>query len=187
MKPAPTAHPRPARAQWPETARPLRWRASDTGSDVPEYGRSATRGPLANPPAHTMTAPAAIQLTRTLPHPPAKVWAALTDPAIHAQWWAAGDVRPVVGHRFTLDMGRWGMQPCEVLVAEDARRLAYAFAPGVLNTVITWTLVPEGDGTRLSLEHAGFDPDSPMGKTAFEGMRAGWPMVIDRLAAVLAA
>lgn len=23
---------------------------------------------------------------------------------LHAKWWAAGDVRPVVGHEFTLDM-----------------------------------------------------------------------------------
>ncbi|AGH86136.1 MULTISPECIES: SRPBCC family protein [Ralstonia solanacearum species complex] len=134
-----------------------------------------------------MTEPAAIRLTRTLPHSPAEVWAALTDPARHATWWAAGDIRPVVGHRFTLDMGKWGMQPCEVLAAEAASRLSYAFAPGVLNTVITWSLAPEGDGTRLSLEHAGFDLETPAGKTAFEGMRAGWPMVIDRLAAMLAA
>lgn len=91
-----------------------------------------------------MTEPAAIRLTRTLPHSPAEVWAALTDPARHATWWAAGDIRPVVGHRFTLDMGKWGMQPCEVLAAEAASRLSYAFAPGVLNTVITWSLAPEG-------------------------------------------
>ncbi|MGA3846525.1 SRPBCC family protein [Ralstonia nicotianae] len=134
-----------------------------------------------------MTEPAAIRLTRTLPHSPAEVWTALTDPARHATWWAAGDIRPVVGHRFTLDMGKWGMQPCEVLAAEAASRLSYAFAPGVLNTVITWSLAPEGDGTRLSLEHAGFDLETPAGKTAFEGIRAGWPMVIDRLAAMLAA
>lgn len=52
-----------------------------------------------------MIEPALIQLTQFIPHPPAKVWAVLTDPVLHAKWWAAGDVRPVVGHRFTLDMG----------------------------------------------------------------------------------
>ena len=47
-----------------------------------------------------------IVVERLYDHPPAAVWRALTDPALHARWWAAGDVRPVVGHRFTLDMGR---------------------------------------------------------------------------------
>jgi len=135
---------------------------------------------------HDMTAPGTIQLTRTLSHPPAKVWAALTDPATHARWWAAGDIRAAVGHRFTLDMGQWGQQPCEVLAVDAERRLSFALAPGTLNTTITWRLAPEGEGTHLTLEHAGFDLDAPMGSAAFHGMGKGWPMVIDRLEAVLA-
>jgi uncharacterized protein YndB with AHSA1/START domain len=134
-----------------------------------------------------MNEPGIIQLTRFIPHSPAKVWAALTDPAIHAKWWAAGDVRAVVGHRFTLDMGQWGMQSCEIIAVEHERLLSYSFAPGTLNTTITWKLAPEGEGTRLSLEHRGFDLDSPLGKTAFHGMSNGWPGVVDRLEAVLAA
>lgn len=112
---------------------------------------------------------------------------ALTDPAIHAKWWAAGEIRALVGHRFTLDMGQWGLQPCEVLAVENERLLSYSFAAGTLDTTVTWQLVPEGDGTRLSLEHKGFDLDSPFGKTAFQGMSSGWPGVIDRLQGVLAA
>jgi hypothetical protein len=45
-------------------------------------------------------------------------------------------------------------------------------------------LEPEGSGTRLFLEHAGFDLDSPMGKAAFEGMGYGWPSVLKQLATV---
>ena len=71
-----------------------------------------------------------IRLSQFINHPPAKVWKALTDPEIHARWWAAGDVKPVVGHRFTLDMGAWGKQPCEVLAVEPERLLSYSFAPG---------------------------------------------------------
>src|SRR5690349_11252152 len=99
-----------------------------------------------------MTEPGLIQITQFIDHPPARVWAALTDPALHAKWWAAGDVRPVAGHRFTLDMGQWGSQPCEVLAAETERLLSYSFAPETLKTAITWRLAPEGRGTRLSLE-----------------------------------
>jgi uncharacterized protein YndB with AHSA1/START domain len=129
-----------------------------------------------------MTERGVIRLSRLINHPPAKVWKALTDPEIHAKWWAAGDVRPVVGHRFTLDMGPWGQQPCEVLAVEPERLLSYSFAPGTLDSTITWRLEPEDDGTRLHLEHAGFDLDSPLGKKAFEGMGAGWPAVLERIA-----
>jgi uncharacterized protein YndB with AHSA1/START domain len=134
-----------------------------------------------------MTEPGLIQLTRFIPHPPARVWTALTDPAIHARWWAAGDVRAVVGHRFTLDMGPWGVQPCEVVAVEHERLLSYSFAPGTLNTTITWRLEAEGSGTRLSLEHKGFDLDSPLGKAAFQGMGKGWPDVVQRLQDLLGA
>ena len=101
-----------------------------------------------------MTERGVIRLSQFINHPPAKVWKALTDPEIHAKWWAAGDVKAVVGHRFTLDMGPWGQQPCEVLAVEPERLLSYSFAPGTLDSTITWRLEPENGGTRLHLEHA---------------------------------
>ncbi|MET8544567.1 SRPBCC domain-containing protein [Kitasatospora sp. NPDC004799] len=132
-----------------------------------------------------MTENNTITCEKFLPHPPAAVWKALTDPELHARWWAAGDIKPVVGHRFTLDMGNFGSQPCEVTEVDDQRLLAYRFAEGSLDTTVTWTLHPEGTGTRLVLVHAGFDLDSPMGRQAFEGMGRGWPHVLDRLDSVL--
>ncbi len=131
--------------------------------------------------------PAKIELVRLYAHAPSAVWRALTDPELHARWWAAGDVKPVVGHRFTLDMGKWGKQPCEVLAVEDGRLLSYRFAEGALDTRITWTLEPEGTGTRLTLVHEGFDLESPMGRAALEGMTAGWPAVLTRLGDLLSA
>jgi uncharacterized protein YndB with AHSA1/START domain len=132
-----------------------------------------------------MTNTTAIELEHFYRRPPSAVWKALTDPELHARWWAAGDVRPVVGHRFDLDMGPWGKQPCEVLEVEPERLLKYRFASGTLDTTITWRLIPERDGTRLQLRHEGFDPDSPLAKQAFEGMKAGWPNVLRRMEAVL--
>ncbi|MFJ3098611.1 SRPBCC family protein [Streptomyces hydrogenans] len=126
-----------------------------------------------------------ITCEKFLPHPPAAVWRALTDPGLHARWWAAGDVKPVVGHRFTLDMGNFGSQPCEVTAVEDQRLLAYRFAEGTLDTTLTWSLRPEGEGTLLVLTHAGFDLDSPMGRQAYEGMGKGWPHVLNRLPGAL--
>ncbi len=126
-----------------------------------------------------------IEVEQFYPHPPAAVWKALTDPALHARWWAAGDVRPIVGHRFDLDMGKWGKQPCEVIGAEAGKLLKYRFGIGSLDTTITWSLSPEGSGTRLRLVHEGFDMDSPLGRMAFEGMGGGWPKVVANLASVL--
>ncbi|MFD8706729.1 SRPBCC domain-containing protein [Kitasatospora sp. NPDC059648] len=133
-----------------------------------------------------MTEKAAIHCDEFLPHPPARVWEALTDPELHARWWAAGDVKAVVGHRFTLDMGPWGQQPCEVVEVEVERLLRYSFAAGSLDTTVTWRLVPEGHGTRLLLEHTGFDLDTPTGRQAYHGMGQGWPSVLRRIAPALA-
>jgi uncharacterized protein YndB with AHSA1/START domain len=132
-----------------------------------------------------MSTSEAINLERYYAHPPAAVWRALTDPELHVRWWAAGDVRPVVGHRFELDMGAWGKQPCEVLEVEEERLLKYRFATGTLDTIISWRLRPEGSGTRLELTQEGFDLASPMGRQALAGMKPGWPKVLDRLEGVL--
>lgn len=84
-----------------------------------------------------MIKPGVIGLSHSIDHPPAKVWRALTEPRIHKKWWAAGDIKAVVGHRFTLDMGKWGQQQCEVVAVEPERLLSYSFAPGTLDTTIT--------------------------------------------------
>lgn len=128
-----------------------------------------------------------IRVDQFLPHPPEAVWRALTDPALIAKWWAAADgLVPVVGHRFELDMDRWGRQKCTVLEVDEPRVLAYTFGEGVIDTVLRWTIEAEGTGSRLFLEHSGFDPDSELGPVAFKGMGAGWPHVLPRIAAALA-
>lgn len=132
-----------------------------------------------------MKTPAVINVDYFYAHPVAEVWQALTDPILHARWWAAGDVKPVVGHRFDLDMGHWGKQACEVLEVEPEKLFKYRFAEGVLSTTITWRLTAEGQGTRLYLTHEGFDLDSPMGRQAFEGMGSGWKSVMARLVKAL--
>jgi uncharacterized protein YndB with AHSA1/START domain len=128
-----------------------------------------------------MKKPGIIQLEHVYAHPVSAVWRALTSPELHARWWAAGDVRPVVGHRFELDMGGWGKQPCEVLAVEHERLLKYSFAKGALDTTITWRLQELPTGTRLTLVHEGFDLDSPIARSAWEGMQRGWPAILRRL------
>jgi len=124
---------------------------------------------------------AVIRLEHHYKQPPAAVWRVLTTPELFARWWAAGDIQPRVGHRFELALGRWGMQPCEVLAVETERLLSIRFAVGTLDTTITWQLSPEGTGTLLRFTHEGFDLDSPLGKSALEGMKPGWPALLARI------
>jgi len=125
--------------------------------------------------------PGRIRLEIALRHSPDKVWRILTVPELVAKWWAPNDLVPEVGNQFHFDMGPWGKQACRVLLVEPGRKLSYSFAEGTLNTTVTWSLRPDGDGTILELVHEGFDLDSPMARTAFEGMSNGWPEVLERL------
>ena len=133
-----------------------------------------------------MSEPGVIKLEALINRSPKDVWQALTDPALIGKWWAPGDVKAVVGHCFELDMGgHFGKQKCEVLAVEKERHFSYTFAPGTLNTTITWSLVPAGDATLLRLEHAGFDLDSPMGTAAYDGMGMGWPQLLEKIESVI--
>lgn len=128
----------------------------------------------------------AIRAERTFSSTPAAVWRTLTEPELLEQWWAPGDIAAVEGHRFSLDIGPWGTQACQVLEVVQGSSLKFLFSEGGLNTTITWTLQGAEGGTLFTLEHAGFDLDDPMGRAAFEGMGAGWGDVIARIEPVAA-
>ena len=128
---------------------------------------------------------ASIRVEHTYSQPPARVWRALTEPALIAKWWGAGDIAPIVGHRFDLDMGQWGKQPCLILAVEPEKLLKFKFSEGRLDTTITWELRAEGTGTLLTLTHEGFDISSPMAKAAFDAMKQGWPLVLTRVVGAL--
>jgi uncharacterized protein YndB with AHSA1/START domain len=125
-----------------------------------------------------------IEVDQFVDQRPARVWQALTEPELLARWWAAGDIAPSVGHRFTLDMGGWGKVPCEVLEVVPEQRLVFTFTE---NWTLTWRLEAEGSGTRVFLEHAGFSLDDPQGRFAFDNMGPGWrDTVLPALARVAA-
>ena len=127
-----------------------------------------------------MSGTGVIAVDEYLAHPPTKVWRALTDPELLGRWLMPNDFAPVVGHRFTFrtapqpDGGFDGIVHCEVLDIEPERLLRLAWRGGHLDTTVTWTLHAEGRGTRLFLEHAGFDPDDPWQQHAFTVMGGGW-------------
>ena len=122
----------------------------------------------------------AIHVDEFLGHPPAAVWRALTEPDLLARWLMPNDFAPVVGHEFTFsavplpDAGFDGVVRCRVLAVEPARLLRIGWRGGSLDTTVTWRLVPEGQGTRLLLDHEGFDPDDPLQQHALRGLGGGW-------------
>src|SRR5204862_4385954 len=58
-----------------------------------------------------------VSFERELPHPPEKVWRALTEPRLIEQWLMKNDFQPIVGHRFKLTAD-WGTVECEVRAIE---------------------------------------------------------------------
>ncbi|MFL6053299.1 MAG: SRPBCC domain-containing protein [Actinoallomurus sp.] len=84
-----------------------------------------------------------IRVDEFLAHPPARVWHALTDPAMLARWLMPNDFQPVVGHRFTFrthprpNSGFDGVVHCEVLALEPQRLLRISWRGGSLDTTVT--------------------------------------------------
>ena len=123
-----------------------------------------------------------------LPHSPEKVWRALTDPALLAQW-----LLPVID--FKLEQGAaftfktqpypgWdGTVNCRFVEIEPNRKLRYTWSVPFLDTVVTFTLTPSASGTRLSLVQSGFKPEQ---KRESGGARYGWKMMGGKLVDLLA-
>jgi len=128
--------------------------------------------------------PATISVGQFVAAPPAKVWRLLTEPELMRLWWAEGEVAAVVGHQFTLDMPGYGKQPCKVLEVDLPHRFVYTFTA---SWTLAWRLEAEGTGTRVFLEHSGFDLNDKRMADAFNRMGPGWrDIVLPRLAEVAA-
>ena len=129
----------------------------------------------------------AVAVERELPHPPEKIWRALTQPHLIAEWLMQNDFAPVVGHHFTFRMDpqpNWnGVIDCRVLVVEPNKTLAYAWGALGLETIVTFTLTPTPAGTHLRMEQTGFRPDQPQN---YQGAKYGWQKFIGQLEQILA-
>src|SRR3546814_16873105 len=98
-----------------------------------------------------------VVVEREFAHPPAKVWRALTQPHLVAEWLMAGDVAPRLGHRFAFGAD-WGPVDCEVVEVEPERRLAYSWDGTGRESTDTWTLPTTGTGTHSGQAEIGRGP-----------------------------
>lgn len=131
----------------------------------------------------------AVVVEREIPHPPERLWRALTQPHLIEEWLMKNDFEAVVGHRFNL-RGDWGgVLDCEVLAIEPNETLSYSWNhahddPAYdLRSVVTFTLTPTRTGTLLRMEQSGFRPDQ---KQALGGAKLGWRQFLGNLEQVLA-
>ena len=129
---------------------------------------------------------------REMPHPPEKIWRALTQSALIDEWLMKNDFQPVVGHRVNFratPMPHWnGVTDCEVLVVEPNERLSCSWnvsgeeAAGGLKTVVTWTLTPTKGGTHVRMEQSGFRPEQ---EANYQAASYGWQRFIGGLERVV--
>jgi uncharacterized protein YndB with AHSA1/START domain len=123
-----------------------------------------------------------VVIEREMPHPPEKIWRALTQSSLIEEWLMKNDFQPVVGQRFNL-RADWGAVDCQVLAVEPNKTLSYTWAAYGLESVVTWTLTPTGTGTHLRMEQSGFRPDQ---EQAYQGAKGGWQQFFAALEQVLA-
>lgn len=128
-----------------------------------------------------------VSVSLDLPHPPQKVWRALTEPDLLERW-----LLPVFGLKLeagaaftfkTQAFPGWdGTVQCRFVEIEPLRTLQYQWAVPGLDTTVTFTLTPLPTGTRLSMVQSGFQAHQ---KQALGGARYGWKMMTEKLVALL--
>jgi len=123
-----------------------------------------------------------VVLERVFPHPPEKLWRALTESPLLAQWLLNNDFEPIAARKFQFradPLPQWdGIIDCEVLIVDPLKQLSYTWNSMGLNSTVLWTLTPTDGGTHLRMEHSGFGSDH---QHAFKGATYGWRRYLDNL------
>ena len=134
----------------------------------------------------TTVATRSLVIEKELPHPPEKIWRALTQGPLIKEWLMDNDFQPVVGHKFSFratPVANWsGVIDSEVLVVEPNKKLTYSWGTLGLESLVVWTLVPTEGGTLLRMEQSGFGPDQDAN---FKGAKYGWTKFIGNLERVV--
>jgi uncharacterized protein YndB with AHSA1/START domain len=140
-----------------------------------------------------------IHIVCDYPHPPAKVWSAVTDPELIPLWTATGrggrpvGFAPIPGTRFQFVAkpypGWRGIVDCEVLEVREPSLLRFSWR-GEENgtpTYVTYRIEPRGGGTRFTYDHTGFTGPGGflmarlLGSVRKKMLTIGLPAVLDDL------
>ncbi len=127
-----------------------------------------------------MSSPAAeprtLVIERVLPHSPKKIWRALTETDLLAQWIWSNDFEATPGRPFQFRTDpmppHWnGIVDGEVRDVEPERKLVYTWASGGIEFLVEWTLAEGAGGTAVRMQLSG-SPELP--EQAWAGATYGW-------------
>ncbi|MEU3271940.1 SRPBCC domain-containing protein [Saccharomonospora sp. NPDC006951] len=120
-----------------------------------------------------------IRFERTLRHPVAKVWLALTDEKKRQAWLPGCVLEPEVGARVRYDFGEEGAAEGVVTKVEapgERGLLEHTWLwEGVPASTVRWTVEPHETGTLLSLTH------SEVERAPSADFAVGWHFILDTL------
>ncbi len=140
-----------------------------------------------------------IRIVTDYPYPPAKVWRAVTDPALIPRWTATGaggrpeGFIPAVGTKFRFiarpKPGWNGIVDCEVLEVSEPSLLRYSWTgdEGGNVTEVLYRLEPHAGGTHFTYLHTGFTGVGGvfmaklLGRVRRNMLTVGLPAVLDDL------
>jgi uncharacterized protein YndB with AHSA1/START domain len=139
-----------------------------------------------------MTETRAFTLIEDLPYPPMRVWRAFASADMLGKWLMPSDYRPEIGHRFRMQgipvpaVNFSGIVLAEVLEVVPGERLKISWTDeqGSVDWTVTWTLAPNGDGTRLTMVHDGFDM-SERQQMSYAVMSKGWVGMTRKIAEIV--
>ena len=115
---------------------------------------------------------------------PETVWKYLTISELMEQWLMKNDFELIPGREFMFksnpqpSMDFDGNVYCRILEIELFKKLVYSWkikqgeGKSMLDSTLTWHLIPQKGGTELILEHTGLDEWK--NETLFQAMNKGW-------------
>lgn len=129
-----------------------------------------------------------LDFTETYPHPPEKVWRALTDAKALGQWLMENDFVPEAGREFTLrcDDGSGGTDVylCKLVEYEPERRMLWSWLlesrKSQPPTMVEFQIEEVEGGTRVTVTHSGDRDEETVGM-----LKSGWRAKLGTLATAL--
>jgi uncharacterized protein YndB with AHSA1/START domain len=100
-----------------------------------------------------------LQLEATYPHPPERVWKAITDPEAMSAWLMPTNFKPLIGYRFRMERLDAAAITGKVIEVDEGKILAYTWDDGEAGegSKVIWTLEPVDGGTRVRLEQVAIE------------------------------